>query len=78
VAEIAVKSEVAGVVGRIVVAIGDPVIPDSEIIIVEAMKMELPVLAAASGVVTAILVHIGDTVAEGQAVALVERRPAAA
>jgi acetyl-CoA carboxylase biotin carboxyl carrier protein len=77
VAEIAVRSEVAGVVSRIGAAPGDRVAPESEIVIVEAMKMELPVVAGASGVVSAILVELGDTIAEGQAVARITVGPAA-
>ena len=69
-AEIPVKSEVAGVVAQILVSPRDEVTADSEIVIVEAMKMELPVLASAAGTVRAVLVEVGDNVGEGQTVAI--------
>jgi acetyl-CoA carboxylase biotin carboxyl carrier protein len=72
-ADIAVRSEVAGVVGRVAAAVGRRVAEGDEIIIVEAMKMELPVLAPASGVIAAILVAEGEMVSEGQAIATLSR-----
>ena len=44
-----------------------------EVIIIEAMKMELPVLAPAAGIVAAILVTEGEAVSEGQAIATLSR-----
>ena len=72
-ADIAVRSEVAGVVARIAAAVGGTVAEGDEIIIIEAMKMELPVPALATGVIAAILVAEGDMVSEGQAVATLSR-----
>jgi len=72
-ADIAVRSEVAGVVARIAAMIGRRVAEGDEIIIIEAMKMELPVLAPASGTVAAILVAEGEMVSEGQAIATLSR-----
>jgi acetyl-CoA carboxylase biotin carboxyl carrier protein len=72
-ADIAVRAEVAGVVGRVAAAVGRRVAEGDEIIIVEAMKMELPVLAPASGVIAAILVAEGEMVSEGQAIATLSR-----
>jgi acetyl-CoA carboxylase biotin carboxyl carrier protein len=68
-----VRSEVAGVVARVAATIGRRVAERDEIIIIEAMKMELPVLASASGVVAAILVAEGEMVSEGQAIATLSR-----
>jgi len=39
--------------------------------VVEAMKMEIPVLSPVSGEITSILVKLDDVVAEGQAIAIV-------
>ena len=72
-ADIPVRSEVAGVVARIAVVVGGRVAEGDEIIIIEAMKMELPVLAPAAGAVSAILVAEGEMVAEGQVVAQLAR-----
>ncbi|CUT10041.1 Biotin carboxyl carrier protein [Bradyrhizobium sp.] len=38
---------------------------------VEAMKMEIPVLSPVSGEITSLLVKLDDVVAEGQAIAIV-------
>lgn len=72
-AEHAVKSEVAGVVWRIVAKPGDRIAEGDEVIILESMKMELPVLAGADGVLSVIHVKEGDSVAEGQVVATLSR-----
>jgi acetyl-CoA carboxylase biotin carboxyl carrier protein len=72
-AEIAVRSEVVGIVARIAAAQGARVAEGDEMVILEAMKMELPVLAPAAGTVTAILVAEGDQVGEGQVLARLAR-----
>jgi acetyl-CoA carboxylase biotin carboxyl carrier protein len=72
-ADVPVRSEVAGVVARIAAAVGGRVAEGDEVVILEAMKMELPVLAPASGVIAAILVAEGETVSEGQAIATLSR-----
>ena len=72
-ADIAVGSEGAGVVARGAAIIGRRVAEGDEIVIVEAMKMELPVVAPASGTVAAILVAEGEMVSEGQAIATLSR-----
>lgn len=72
-AEIAVRSEVVGVVARVAAAEGAQVAEGDEMVILEAMKMELPVLAPAAGTVIAILVAEGDQVGEGQVLARLAR-----
>jgi acetyl-CoA carboxylase biotin carboxyl carrier protein len=69
---IEVKAELMGSVWKIVAAVGDAVELDDQIMILESMKMEIPVLAPSAGTLTAILVSEGDTVEEGQALADVE------
>lgn len=64
-AEIRVKSEIAGSVWKIEVAVGDEVQPEDALIILESMKMEIPLLAPRGGVVREILVVEGDAIAEG-------------
>ncbi|MBL8320234.1 MAG: acetyl-CoA carboxylase biotin carboxyl carrier protein subunit [Burkholderiaceae bacterium] len=63
------KSEVTGSVWKILVAVGEHTDRDAAILIVESMKMEIPVLARQGGTVQALLVNEGETVAEGQPVA---------
>jgi biotin carboxyl carrier protein len=72
-AEVAVKSEVVGIVSRILAPTGARVAEGDEMIILESMKMELPVLAPSGGIVSAILVGEGETVAEGQTLATLSR-----
>jgi acetyl-CoA carboxylase biotin carboxyl carrier protein len=64
-AEIRVRSEIAGSVWKIEVAIGDSVAEDDTLVILESMKMEIPLLAPQSGVVRDILVVEGEPIAEG-------------
>lgn len=72
-ADIPVRSEVIGIVARVAAAVGGRVAEGDEVVILEAMKMELPVLAPAAGIVSAILVKEGDTVGEGQTLAILAR-----
>ncbi len=65
-AEIRVRSEIAGSVWRIEVAIGDEVAEDDPLIILESMKMEIPLLAPRAGTVREILVAEGEAIAEGE------------
>ena len=52
-----------GKVVKINVNVGDKVSEDEEMIIMEAMKMEMPVTAPAAGVVKEIKVAVGETFA---------------
>jgi biotin carboxyl carrier protein len=67
-----IKSEITGKVWKLETKPGDRVEEEQPLIIIESMKMEIPVLAPAAGVVKEILVKEGDDVAEGQDVAVVE------
>ena len=71
-ADIKVETEVTGKVWQIATQPGDQVAEDDPVIILESMKMEIPVGAPADGTVKEILVAEGDMVEEGQAVALLE------
>jgi len=70
--EIKIVTEVAGRVCALPVDIGGRVGDGDDIVVVEAMKMEIPVAAPAAGTLTSILVKIDDVVAEGQVLAIVE------
>jgi biotin carboxyl carrier protein len=71
-AETKVVTEVAGRVCGLVANVGDQIGEGDDIILVEAMKMELPVGAPNGGTVKTVLVKIDDVVAEGQVVATIE------
>lgn len=61
-----VLSEIMGTVWKIEMAVGDKVDEDDQILILESMKMEIPVLAPAAGTIAEILVGEGDPVSEDQ------------
>ena len=67
----AVPAAVNGAVWKILVNEGDRVEKDQQIMILEAMKMEIDVTAPVAGVVTKILVNTTDAVDEGQALAFI-------
>lgn len=72
-AEFEVRSEIAGVVRTIEVAVGGTVEADGALLILESMKMEIPVLVPQGGKVKALLVEAGAMVEEGQTLAVLER-----
>ena len=61
-----VASELNANVWKIEVAPGDQVGEDDTLIILESMKMEIPVVAPKAGTVKSISVNEGDAVTEGQ------------
>ena len=67
-----IKTEITGNVWKIVKAVGDGVEEDGAIMILESMKMEIPVTAPEDGTVTEILTEEGATVTEGTVVARIE------
>ena len=67
-----VKSEIAGNVWKIQTKPGDKVEADGEIMILESMKMEIPVLSPKAGVIREIKVNEGEAIGEGQLVAVLE------
>jgi acetyl-CoA carboxylase biotin carboxyl carrier protein len=67
-----VRSDLAANVWKILVTPGASVEEDETIMILESMKMEIPVEAPESGVVANISVSEGDAVAEGQLLAVLD------
>ena len=67
-----VPASVNGAVWKILVKEGDRVEKDQQIMILEAMKMEIDITAPVSGVVTKVLVNNAQTVDEGQTLAIIE------
>jgi acetyl-CoA carboxylase biotin carboxyl carrier protein len=70
--EFKVRSEIAGSVWKIEVAVGDTVGEEDPLIILESMKMEIPLLSPRAGVVREILVAEGDPIAEGDITVILE------
>ena len=71
-AAIRVSSEMAGSIWKLLVAVGDEVVEGADLLLLESMKMEIPVAAPESGKLVEILVAEGDTVDEGTVVARLE------
>lgn len=71
-AEQHVETEVSGTVLKIECEPGGSLSPGDAIVIVESMKMEMPVEAPAQATVVRLLVAVGDAVTEGQVVAIVD------
>lgn len=67
-----IRSEITGTVWKIVVQAGDVLEADDTIMILESMKMEIPVVAPEAGRVVELLVAEGAPVREGQEVAVFE------
>lgn len=63
-----VLAEVAGSVFELHVAQGDRVAQGDTLMLLESMKMEIPVEAPVAGIVAAIHVAVGDTIEEEQRV----------
>ncbi|MCY3753556.1 MAG: acetyl-CoA carboxylase biotin carboxyl carrier protein subunit [Alphaproteobacteria bacterium] len=71
-AAVPVLSEIPGTVFKIEAEVGDEVAEDDPVVILESMKMEIPVGAPQAGRVAEILVEEGEAVEEGQEVAVIE------
>jgi len=65
-----VKSEVTGSVWKVEVLVGQSVSEGDTLLIVESMKMEIPISAPASGVVSELLVVEGEAVVDDQLVVI--------
>ena len=66
-----VRAEMVASVWKVVVAEGDTVADGDTLVILESMKMEIPVLAESDGVVSQ-LVAEGTNVDEGDLIAVVD------
>jgi acetyl-CoA carboxylase biotin carboxyl carrier protein len=71
-ARIEIKSEITGTVWQVKSKPGDKVESGDTLIVIESMKMEIPVITEDGGTVKEILVKEKDPVGEGQVVAIVE------
>jgi acetyl-CoA carboxylase biotin carboxyl carrier protein len=60
-----IKAHITGTVWKIEVKAGDPLEEGTVVVILESMKMEMPVEAEDEGVVEEILVSEGQAVTEG-------------
>jgi acetyl-CoA carboxylase biotin carboxyl carrier protein len=66
-----IRAEMVANVWKVIAAEGDHVNDGDTLVILESMKMEIPVLVESAGVVTAIRVAEGDVVQEGDLLAII-------
>ena len=66
------KSHVAGQVWKLVTQVGDEILADQVILIVECMKMEIPIVSTTSGKLVELRVSEKDLLEENQTVAILE------
>ncbi len=71
-ATLKVKSEVTGKVWEVVAQPGQAVAAEETLLVLESMKMEIPVAAPVNGKLQAILVQKDEEVSEGQVLAILE------
>jgi len=67
-----IRAEMVANVWKVVVSEGDTVSDGDTLVILESMKMEIPVVAESDGTVTKLAVGEGDVVQEGDLIAVVE------
>lgn len=66
-----VRAEMVATVQQVMVAEGDPVAAGQPLVMLESMKLEVPVLAEAPGTVSQVAVGPGDVVQEGDVLAVI-------
>ena len=67
-----IRAEMVANVWKVVVTQGDSVADGDTLVILESMKMEIPVLAESDGTVAALHVGEGDVVQEGDVIAVID------
>ena len=67
-----VKAELVGSVWKVVSKVGDNVAEEDVFLILESMKMEIPVTAPRAGTVKEIRVKEGEVVKEGQVLVVLD------
>ena len=67
-----IDAHITGTVWRVEVSPGDQVDAGDTVIVLESMKMEMPVEAEDAGTVREVLVEEGQTVAEGDPLVVLE------
>lgn len=67
-----INAPMPGKIATIAISVGNQVKEEDEVIIMDAMKMEIPVYAPEAGVIKEIKVKVGDSVNEDQVLAVLE------
>ncbi|MDG4833157.1 biotin/lipoyl-binding carrier protein [Solwaraspora sp. WMMD1047] len=66
-----IRAEMVANVWKVVVSTGDSVSEGDTLVILESMKMEIPVVAESDGVVERLAVNEGDVVSDGDLIAVI-------
>jgi biotin carboxyl carrier protein len=69
-----VVAELVANVQKVTVKAGDTVGPEDTLVILESMKMEIPVLAEVAGTITEMKVSEGEVVRDGDPIAVIEEK----
>ena len=67
-----IRAEMVANVWKVVAAQGDHVDDGDTLVILESMKMEIPVLAESAGTITTLHVAEGDVIQEGDLIAEID------
>ena len=67
-----VRAEMVANVWQVVASEGDSVADGDTLVILESMKMEIPVIAESAGTLTKLAVAEGDVIQEGDLIAIIE------
>jgi acetyl-CoA carboxylase biotin carboxyl carrier protein len=67
-----IRAEMVANVWKVVATAGDEVSEGDTLVILESMKMEIPVVTESDGTVARVAVNEGDVVQEGDLIAVVE------
>jgi acetyl-CoA carboxylase biotin carboxyl carrier protein len=66
------KAEVTGTIWKIEAKLGQKLDKEHTVLIIESMKMEIPLVAEDGGTLIEVCVNEGDSVSEGQVLAIIE------
>jgi biotin carboxyl carrier protein len=69
-----VVAELVANVQKVTAKAGDAVGPEDILVILESMKMEIPVLAEVAGTITEMKVSEGEVVRDGDPIAVIEEK----
>ena len=67
-----VRAELTATVWKVVAEVGAAVSAGDELVILESMKMEIPVTAPEAGTLAALNVNEGDAISEGDVLAVID------
>jgi biotin carboxyl carrier protein len=67
-----IRAEMVANVWKVVASVGDAIAEGDTLVILESMKMEIPVLSESDGTVAQVVVKEGDVVQEGDLIAIID------